>query len=56
LDSLRTSVTAKTRNLVVVLFCPPERVGTHLSVALEQIAGLLTRYCGANVIAVRVKH
>ncbi|HEY3215154.1 MAG TPA: phenylalanine--tRNA ligase beta subunit-related protein [Candidatus Eisenbacteria bacterium] len=53
-DSLRTAVSPKTRNLLVVLFCPPARAGQHLSSALEHIAGLLTRYCSANVVAVRV--
>lgn len=54
-DSLRTSVNSKTRALAVVVFCPPERAGAHLSMTLEEIAGLLTRYCGANVTTVRVK-
>ncbi|HYM80212.1 MAG TPA: phenylalanine--tRNA ligase beta subunit-related protein [Candidatus Limnocylindria bacterium] len=53
-DSQRTAVTAKTRNLLVVIFCPPDRAGGHLSVGLEHIAELLTRCCNANVIAVRV--
>ena len=53
-DSLRTAVTGETRNLVVVLFCPVDRAGQSLSVALEHIAGLLTRYCAASVLAVRV--
>lgn len=53
-DSLRTAVTAKSRNLLVVLFCPPERAGSDLTVALERIADRLTRFCGAGVTAVRV--
>ncbi len=53
-DSLRTAVTAKSRNLMVVLFCPLERVGSGLTVALEHIADRLTRYCSASVSAVRV--
>jgi len=53
-DSRRTSVSAETRNLLVVLFSPPERAGAHLSAALEHIADLLTRHCGAAVTAVRV--
>jgi DNA/RNA-binding domain of Phe-tRNA-synthetase-like protein len=53
-DSLRTAVTAKSRNLLVVLFCPLERAGSDLTVALERIADRLTRYCSAGVAAVRV--
>lgn len=53
-DSGRTSVSPQTRNLLVVLFCPIDRAGRHLSTALEHIADLLTRYCSANVMAVRV--
>jgi DNA/RNA-binding domain of Phe-tRNA-synthetase-like protein len=53
-DSLRTAVTAKTRMLLVVLFCPLERAGSDLTAALERIADRLTRYCSAGVAAVRV--
>jgi DNA/RNA-binding domain of Phe-tRNA-synthetase-like protein len=53
-DSARTSVTAETRNLLVVVYCPIDRGGDDLSVALEQIADRLSRYCGATVSAVRV--
>ncbi len=53
-DSQRTAVSLKTRNLLVVLFCPLERAGSDLTAALEHIAGRLTRYCSANVTAVRV--
>ena len=53
-DSLRTAVTVKSRNLLVVLFCPMERAGGDLTAALEHIADRLTRYCSANVTAVRV--
>lgn len=53
-DSLRTAVTAKSRNLLVVLFCPIERAGSDLTVALEHIADRLTRFCSASVAAVRV--
>ncbi len=52
-DSLRTSVTAKSRNLLVVVFCPLERAGSDLTAALEHIADRLTRYCSASVTAVR---
>ena len=47
-------LSSRTRNLAVVLFCPIERAGQDLSVALEQIASRLTLYCRARVIAVRV--
>lgn len=53
-DSLRTAVSAKSRNLLVVLFCPLDRAGSDLTVALERIADRLTRYCSAGVAAVRV--
>jgi DNA/RNA-binding domain of Phe-tRNA-synthetase-like protein len=53
-DSSRTSISPETRNLLVVLFCPIERAGAHLSTALEHIADLLTRFCSASVAAVRV--
>lgn len=53
-DSARTAISARTRNLLVVLFCPIERASLHLSPALEHIADLLTRYCSATVVAVRV--
>ncbi len=55
-DSARTAVTDETRNLIVVVFCPVERGGDELSVALEQIAARLSQYCGAHVAAVRVIH
>ena len=53
-DSLRTAVTAASRNVLVVLFCPIERAGSDLTTALEHIADRLTRYCSASVTAVRV--
>jgi DNA/RNA-binding domain of Phe-tRNA-synthetase-like protein len=53
-DSSRTAVTPETRNLLVVVFCPLERAGRHLSSALEHVAELLTRHCGASIVAVRV--
>ena len=52
-DSLRTAITAKSRNLLVVLFCPLERAGSDLTAALEHIADRLTRYCAASITAVR---
>jgi DNA/RNA-binding domain of Phe-tRNA-synthetase-like protein len=51
-DSKRTSVGAETRNVLVVVFGPPERL--DLSAAIEHIADLLTRFCRASVVAVRV--
>ena len=53
-DSLRTAVTAASRNLLVVLFCPIERAGSDLTTALEHIADRLTRFCSASITAVRV--
>jgi DNA/RNA-binding domain of Phe-tRNA-synthetase-like protein len=53
-DSTRSAVSVSTRNLLVVLFCPVERAGQGLSSALEHIADLLTRYCSASVVTVRV--
>jgi len=52
-DSARTAVSAGTRNLLVVLFCPVDRA-EHLSPALEHISESLTRYCAATITAVRV--
>jgi DNA/RNA-binding domain of Phe-tRNA-synthetase-like protein len=53
-DSARTSVSARTRHLAVVVFCPMECAAQTLPVALERIASVLTRYCAATVTAVRV--
>jgi DNA/RNA-binding domain of Phe-tRNA-synthetase-like protein len=53
-DSLRTSVTDRTRHLLVAVFCPPERAGADLSTMLERVADRLTRLCSAHVAAVRV--
>lgn len=53
-DSARTSVSARTRHLAVVVFCPVDRIGSHLSTALERLSGLLGRYCSAGITAVRV--
>lgn len=53
-DSARTAVTAGTQNLLVVLFCPVDRAGRDLTGALEHLAGMLTKHCGAMVSAVRV--
>ena len=53
-DSAHTAVKTRTRNLAVVVYCPIERAGQDLSVALENIASRLTLYCQARVSAVRV--
>jgi DNA/RNA-binding domain of Phe-tRNA-synthetase-like protein len=53
-DSQRTSVSPETRQLLVAVFCPSPRGGPDLSAGLEHIASLLTRYCGASVVAVRI--
>jgi len=52
-DSVRTSVTSRTRQVLVVVFCPFERAGQDLSAALEHIADRLTRHCSAGIVAVR---
>ncbi len=52
-DSKRTSVTPATRAVLLVLFGPADRPGS-VSAALEQVAGVLTRHCGATVTTVRV--
>jgi DNA/RNA-binding domain of Phe-tRNA-synthetase-like protein len=53
-DSARTSVTETTRNVAVVVYCPMDRVGAHLSTALERLASLLQTYCAASITALRV--
>jgi DNA/RNA-binding domain of Phe-tRNA-synthetase-like protein len=53
-DSARTSVTNDTRNVAVVVYCPSDRVGAHLSTALERLSSLLQSYCSATISAVRV--
>jgi DNA/RNA-binding domain of Phe-tRNA-synthetase-like protein len=53
-DSERTSVTAATTRLLVVVFCPVERADSHLSIMLEHLAARLTRHASARVVAVRV--
>ena len=53
-DSLRTSVTPATTQVLAVVYCPNERADADLSMALESIAERLTRWCGARVLAVRV--
>jgi len=53
-DSARTSVGIHARQLLVTVFCPQERGGDHLTVALESIAERLTRHCAASIVAVRV--
>src|SRR5436190_1205042 len=53
-DSLRTSITPDTRNAIVVLFCPAHRAAQSLSGALEHVAGMLSRHCGATVTTVRL--
>lgn len=53
-DSAHTAVEGGTRNLLAVLYAPAQRSGRHLSAALERIAERLTRWCAAEVVAVRV--
>jgi DNA/RNA-binding domain of Phe-tRNA-synthetase-like protein len=54
-DSERTQVTDGTRELLVVIFCPAERPGEHLSVMLARVADLLARHCGATVRLVQTR-
>jgi DNA/RNA-binding domain of Phe-tRNA-synthetase-like protein len=53
-DSERTSVTAETTRLLVVVFCPLDRAEAHLSVMLEHVADRLMRHASATITAVRV--
>ena len=53
-DSLRSAITDRTQRVMVVVFCPSERAPSELTSALERIADRLTRFCGAQVMAVRV--
>ena len=53
-DSAHTCVSDETSNLLLVVFCPPERAGGDLTTLLEQLADRFGRYCGANVVAARV--
>jgi DNA/RNA-binding domain of Phe-tRNA-synthetase-like protein len=53
-DSLRSAITDRTQRLMVVVFCPSERASSELTTALERIADRLTRFCSAQVMAVRV--
>jgi DNA/RNA-binding domain of Phe-tRNA-synthetase-like protein len=54
-DSARTQVTAATRALLAVIYCPAERPGQHLSMMLERVADLLSRHCGATVQLVQTR-
>ncbi|MCE9627693.1 MAG: hypothetical protein K8R56_07245, partial [Candidatus Eisenbacteria bacterium] len=54
-DSGRTQVTAETRSLLAVVYCPVDRPGEHLSGMLERIADLLARHCGATVHSVQTR-
>jgi len=54
-DSERTQVTESTRELLVVIYCPSERPGEHLSIMLARVADLLARHCGATVRLVQTR-
>lgn len=54
-DSERTQVTDATRELLVVIYCPAERPGEHLSLMLARVADLLGRHCGATVRLVQTR-
>jgi len=54
-DSARTQVTAETRSLLAVIYCPVDRAGDHLSTMLARVADLLARHCGATVHRVQTR-
>ena len=54
-DSARTQVTATTRSLLAVIYCPVDRPGEHLSAMLARVADLLARQCGATVHLVQTR-
>jgi DNA/RNA-binding domain of Phe-tRNA-synthetase-like protein len=54
-DSARTQVSAATRSVLAVIYCPAERPSQHLSVMLARVADLLARHCGATVHLVQTR-
>ena len=54
-DSARTQVTADTRALLAVIYCPAERPSEQLSAMLARVADLLARHCGATVHLVQTR-
>jgi DNA/RNA-binding domain of Phe-tRNA-synthetase-like protein len=54
-DSARTQVTADTRSLLAVIYCPVDRPGDALSAMLARVADLLARHCGATVHIVQTR-
>jgi DNA/RNA-binding domain of Phe-tRNA-synthetase-like protein len=54
-DSARTQVTAGTRAVLAVIYCPTERPSEHLSAMLARVADLLSRHCGATVHLVQTR-
>jgi DNA/RNA-binding domain of Phe-tRNA-synthetase-like protein len=54
-DSARTQMTAETRALLAVIYCPVDRPGDHLSTMLARVADLLARHCGATVHLVQTR-
>lgn len=54
-DSTRTQVTADTRALLAVIYCPTERPSEHLTAMLGRVADLVARYCGATVHLVQTR-
>ena len=54
-DSARTQVTAGTRALLAVIYCPAERPSEQLSAMLARVADLLARHCGATVHLVQTR-
>lgn len=54
-DSGRTQVTAETRSLLAVVYCPSERPVADLTETLARIADLLARHCGAITARVQTR-
>ena len=54
-DSARTQVSAGTRALLAVIYCPTERPSEQLSAMLARVADLLARHCGATVHLVQTR-
>lgn len=54
-DSARTQVTAATRAVLAVIYCPAERPNQQLSLMLARVADLIARHCGATVHLVQTR-
>lgn len=54
-DSGRTIVTADTRTVLAVIYCPAERPNQQLSLMLARVADLIGRHCKATVHLVQTR-